>query len=178
MTARCDPPPPISIETLLRASEGTPPDYLDRIAAGWPADGPLLLRLMSFAEQADPAAQIAATGLLKRYVAAGVEFPAAAAARLINLLPALADWKARLQVLQMLPVLPIPVRQAGPLVSFLRACVAQENKFVRAWAYNGLHRVASLHLKYRREVPGLLKRAAGEEAPSVRARLRHLAPLE
>ena len=162
------------LDARLASADGCPAEVLDRLAADWPASNALLRHLVAFAAQADPDAQMAATGLLKRCHEAGAAVPPGVALRLLELLPALARWEARLHVLQMLPGLPIPESRADGLCIFLRACPGEKNRFVRAWAFAGLHRLASLHDGYRAEVGTLIEKAAREEAPSVRARLRRL----
>ena len=117
---------------------------------------------------------MAATGLLRRYTAAGVVFPPKVVLLLLELLPALARWESRLHVLQILPGLPVPATHAAGLHGLLHDCLGEKNRFVRAWAYAGLHRLASLHAGYRAEVGALLETASREEALSVRARLRRL----
>ncbi len=110
--------------------------------------------------------QTAATALLKRYQAAGYSFSATLAARLLELLPAAADWESRLHFLQMLPALPIPSSHTDSLCECLWQCFSDRNKFVRAWAYGGLHRLASLYPEYGPEVAALLDRAGQEESAS------------
>lgn len=166
------------LDALLRQAEGNPADFLDRLATEWPVSDALLRHLVAFAAQADPDAQVAATGLLRRYLAAGAAFPPVAVSPLLALIPALVRWEARLHGLQILPGLPIPKKHAAGLHEFLRGCLDEQNRFVRAWAYTGLHRLALLHAGYRAEVSALLETAARDEAPSVRARLRQLHALD
>lgn len=151
--------------------------FLDRIATTLPAEAKLLTHLIAVAESAEPLRQNAATALLKRYLAAGAILGSRDVERLLDLLPALARWEARLQVLQMLPTIEIPERCADSLAECLRDFAAGRNKLIRAWAYGGLHRLASLHPDYAPEIIPLLAQAARTESASVRARLRHLPPL-
>lgn len=167
-----------SLDAFLARYDGRDAGYLDGLAAEWPPDEALLIHLIDFAAQADPLPQVAATGLLKRYREAGAAFPEALSLRLLDLLPGAVRWEARLHLLQMLPSLPIPENRAATLKEFLETCLAgKKNRFIRAWAYAGLHRLAMLHIDCRAEVAGCLKRALSEESPAVRARLRHLPPL-
>ena len=167
----------LALDTALARCAGEPAERLDALAAVWPAGAALLTHLVVFAEGADPDAQRAAVKLLARYLEGGARLPPAAAARFLDGLPELARWETRLQALQALPHIAVPLRQAEVLHGFLQRCLAGPNKFLRAWAYSGLHGLASQHGGYRERVIPLLERAGREEAPSVRARLRRLPPL-
>ncbi len=164
-------------DVFLSQFDGKSTSLLDQVAKDHPADRSLLLHLGHLAESADPPVQIAASALLKRYLAAGSAFPPSLVKRLLALLSAPVPWESKLHVLQMLPDLRIASRDANPLFKSLCGLLADRNKFVRAWTYNGLHHVARLYPEYHPEVGGLLTRASREEAPSVRARLRQLPPL-
>lgn len=167
----------LALDASLEQCDGKPAGFLDQLAADWSPDDRLLLHLVVLAEQADPKVQMAVTGLLKRHVTRGAILPEAAASRLFDLLPALGRWESKLHALQMLPCLPILAPRADGLRGFLADALRDQNKFVRAWAYAGWHRLASLHPGYHAEAAALLARAGREEAPSVRARLRRLPPL-
>ena len=168
----------LALDASLEQCGDQPASFLDRLAIDWPPDDALLLHLVALIEQGDSPVQAAATGLLKRYLLTrGAALPASALERLFDLLPTLDQWESQLHVLQVLPVLPISARQAEKLRRFLEECLREPNKFVRAWAYGGWHRLASLQPKYRARTIDLLERAGREEAPSVRARLRRLPPL-
>jgi hypothetical protein len=56
---------------------------------------------------------------------------------------------------------------------FLLACSREPNKFVRAWAYSGLHQLALDHPAYREQARAVLEAAKrSETAASVKVRLR------
>lgn len=167
----------LALDAALTQGAAGSAGCLDALARQWPADAALLRHLVAFAEGADPDPQWAAVKLLGRYLEGGAPLPPDAARRFLDGLPVLTRWETRLQALQALPYVAIPLRQAGALYEFLSGCLAGPNKFVRAWAYGGLHHLASQHGEYRARVIPLLDRAGREEAPSVRARLRRLPPL-
>jgi hypothetical protein len=166
------------LDHWLRQFEGRSRSaLLDRVT-DFAGDAPLLEKLVDVVESGDPQPQIAAAVLLKAYQRKGIVFPQALAARLIDLIPALVEWQARLLVLQMLPALAIPSSHADALSDSLHGLLSNSNIFVRAWAYTGLHRLAVLFPEYRSEVIPLLNAAAKSESASVRARLRQLASLK
>jgi hypothetical protein len=86
----------------------------------------------------------------------------------------LESWGSKLHLLQCLPHLAIDERAKPALESFLRDSMGSDNKFVRAWAYNGFHVLALQYPQYRAEAKRLLGRALKSEAASVKARIRRI----
>ncbi len=118
--------------------------------------------------------QRAATWLLKRHLELGNPLSARECRSILGSLSVQQDWESRLHLLQCLPHLSIPDEDRVGLEQFLDACVRSDKKFVRAWAYSGYNELALRFPQTREAVDGLLARAAGSEAASVRARIRNL----
>lgn len=57
--------------------------------------------------------------------------------------------------------------------SRLEDLLQRDHKFVRAWTYDALAQLARVHPRMRSETLQLLRAALEDEAPSVRARVRH-----
>ncbi len=122
----------------------------------------------------EPALQVGATWLLKRWFEEGGA-PEALASELYARAGGLVAWEARLHLLQCMPYVPAPRGRAGAVARFLDGCLADENKFVRAWAYSGYYELALAHPRYRAEAVALLADAMETEtAASVRARVRRV----
>ncbi len=126
------------------------------------------------AHVADAESQRAATWLLKKHVEAGNSLSAADCRTVFGVLPDQDHWESKLHILQCLPYLDIREDDCSGLESFLHACIKSENKFVRAWAYNGFNELAMRFPRYREEVDGMLAWAGDSEAASVRARIRNI----
>lgn len=120
-----------------------------------------------------PALQVAASWLVKRSCEDGFEADATEVEGLIKVAPSLGNWQARLHLLQSLHYLVIPGEVAQALHGFLTSCVLDDNKFIRAWAYQGFITLAEQHPQYQEESETLIARAMQEEAPAIKARLRH-----
>lgn len=118
---------------------------------------------------ANPSLEVGATWLLKRHAEAGGAIDGQA---LYRLAPRLGHWEAKLHVLQCLPHTPVPATQRRATEKFLRAGMADDAKFVRAWAYSGFHALACQYPAYRDEADALLRAALDAEPPSVTARVR------
>ena len=74
----------------------------------------------------------------------------------------------------MLPSFAIQRGEKDFLRGLFEEFLNDDNKFVRAWSYNGLFVLADQYPEFRIEVIHQLKRAREEEAASVRARIRNI----
>jgi len=118
--------------------------------------------------------RLAATLLLKRHLDSGLSVPdiPGVAAALFGKFDKLERWECRLNILQCLPYLPFDAEHVGELVRFLRTCLADDNKFVRAWAYNGFHLLALQHPRFAAEANAILTAGLRDEPASIKARIR------
>lgn len=116
----------------------------------------------------------AATRLLKRHLDAGLPVPdrPALARALAGKLDKIEHWECRLNILQCLHDLPIDAECVPAVEHFLRICLAEDNKFVRAWAYSGFHHLAEQQPVFRTEADAILAAGLRDESASVKARIR------
>lgn len=126
------------------------------------------------AQIADVNLQRAATWLLKKHLEAGNSLADGDCRAILDGLPVQEHWESKLHILQCLPHLNILEEDSADLEKFLDSCVKSENKFVRAWAYNGFSELSLRFPRYREKVDGMLARAGESEAASVRARIRNI----
>lgn len=122
----------------------------------------------------EPKLQTSATWLIKHHLEQGGSLSAKQRTKLFRSLKSLQDWESKLHVLQCLPTLKLTKRQAEQTIDFLRACTEDSNKFVRAWAFGGMHVLSEQHGEYREEAEQKIAWASENEAPSVRARIRQV----
>lgn len=118
--------------------------------------------------------QKGATWLLKHYFEAGGRLGSDEIHRIYGQIPNLEHWETKLHILQCLRFMPITAKEKKRVENFLRKCLVDENKFVRAWAYDGFHELSIQHQEYREEVRGVFETAMRDEAPSVKARIRNI----
>ncbi|WPP53048.1 hypothetical protein [Catalinimonas niigatensis] len=83
-------------------------------------------------------------------------------------------WESRLHLLQILPFITIPPDAQLRVEDFVRASLSSANKFVRAWAIQGLYELSHGRPDLQREVSFLCEKAMQTEAPSVKARVRKI----
>jgi len=91
-----------------------------------------------------------------------------------KLLPQFGHWETKLHILQCIPFLQIAKTEKKEVEAFLRKCLVDNNKFVRAWAYNGFYEISVQYPEYRNETKQFFDMAMRDEAPSVKARIRNI----
>lgn len=94
--------------------------------------------------------------------------------QLFSILPELTNWQCQLHLLQSLIYIPFKHHNTKPLVTFLRNTLTSDNKFVRAWSYNGWYLLAKVAPEYQQDVSTFFNLAMQDEVPSVKARIRQL----
>lgn len=128
--------------------------------------------LTLFQSLSSESTQSAASWLIKYYLESGNHIVEVMLPLLYEHLGALKTWESRLHVLQILPKIYIPEEYVGQLERFVRASLEDQNKFVRAWAYQGLYELAQVDARYKQTATVLFEKALLDEAPSVKARVR------
>ena len=144
-----------------------------RDALEWLPDEPAVLdELVERAVEPDLA--VGAAWLLKERLAGGSEPPSGFARRFAELLIEVEHPLARLNLLQCLQYLELDRAIAARLYEPLCRWTDADSAFVRAWAYDGLWRVARVDGRRRATIEGMLDRASKAEKASIRARIRKL----
>lgn len=118
--------------------------------------------------------QNGATWLLKHYLDDGHRLAADQVAVIYQLIPAFVSWESKLHILQGLPYMPIAETEKNTVETFLRNCLIDNNKFIRAWAYHGFYEISLQYPEYREETRQFFEMAMRDEAPSVKARIRNI----
>lgn len=118
--------------------------------------------------------QKGASWLLKHHLEQGNELALDLTRQVYANISVLENWGTRLHILQCMPYLKIDVSAKSEVEVFLKKSIHDENKFVRAWAYNGFYELAKMFPEYRDEALGLLNSALQKEAASVQARIRQI----
>lgn len=132
----------------------------------------MVATLLDLASASDPTTQVAATWLLKAYVEGGRRLSHVEVARLAESLTTLPQGHAALHVCQLIGSLEIPGSVADAYATFAARCLDSSAPFVRAWATDALHRIASMHPRFADEAHAAVAAALIDPAPSVRARAR------
>lgn len=113
--------------------------------------------------------------LLRREAAVRGGYPAEDWTVVIEALPGVRSWAGRLILGQLFSEQPA-LMDAAPaeVAEFLRGCVDYPKPTVRAWSVNAFHELARRHPEFRAEARRLVAAARRDQAPCMRARLRHL----
>lgn len=118
--------------------------------------------------------QTGATWLLKRLAENHVRFKSEHLIALFGSLSELTHWLSKLHVCQMLQYVTIPEESERNVTWFLERNLWDENKFLRAWSYNGFYELARQHGEYIAYALEQLERGEADKAASVKARIRNI----
>ncbi len=118
--------------------------------------------------------QKGASWLLKRYLERDGKIGRGETSKIVKTLSSLRHWESRLHVLQCLPFMSIAVADKESVERFLRICLTDSNKMVRAWSYNGFYELSMQYPEYVSETKQFFDMAMKDEAPSVKARIRNI----
>ena len=118
--------------------------------------------------------QKGATWLLKRYLENENKLSKSEIISIYKNLEVVEQWESKLHMLQSLPFLAIGKSQKNRVESFLRTCLVDNNKFVRAWAYNGFYELSVQYPEYEKETKQFFEMAMRDEAASVKSRIRNI----
>jgi len=122
----------------------------------------------------DSELQVAASWLIKKHCDLKRHVNAQQVAGIFGALQYLQHWQAKLHILQSLSQLPVAKQQQQSVHTFISNAINDENKFVRAWAYDGLYQLARQHPEYEPEARDFFDMAMRDEAASVKARIRNI----
>jgi len=162
----------LSLETQIRNWDQKSVKAIMDIHTTHVAEADLMDQLLLLAGETD--LETGATWLIKHQLENKLtRIDHAQTLKLTHLFPELSGWEARLHCLQIFPFIDLPREGAELILQFVLACSQDDNKFVRAWAYSGLHQLALAHPQYRDQARVVLETAQeSERAASVKVRLR------
>nr|MCP4417173.1 hypothetical protein [Chloroflexota bacterium] len=162
----------MSLEQEIRSWDGKSSTDVDAIYSRHYDDDFFVPNIIQFSEQA--VLQKGATWLLKHHLENGQIIEPKETSKIFKLLHKLDNWEAKLHILQCIPFMQIAKTEKEEVAIFLRKCLIDNNKFVRAWAYNGFYEISIQYPEYKKETKQLLETAMRDEAPSVKARIRNI----
>ena len=158
----------------LRQFDGKRTDALEHLNSRLPRNDDTVRQLLAIAEHDDARLQVAATWILKKWLDDGTPPVEKSAETIVQLLKSAACWEARLHLLQMLVALRIPARSITVLVQQMPDLLADDNKFVRAWALSVFAQIADQREEFRPDVNLRIDAAGNDDAASVLARVRQI----
>ena len=144
----------MSIETELAGWDGKSTIDIDRTYTRHGKGASFVPKIIHLLQQLDK--QKGATWLLKRHLENGRKLTTKETAAVFKLLPRLEQWETKLHILQCLSYIKIDNTEKKDVELFLRQCLADSNKFVRAWAYNGFNEISRQYPEYEEEAMHIL----------------------
>jgi hypothetical protein len=165
----------MSIREELQQFDGKHTDVLERVLSRQRPTNSFIRGLVILVADKEPKIQTAATWLLKQLAENDeVQFKAEHLMALFGSLSELTYWISKLHVCQMLQYVAIPRDSDRTVALFLERNLRDENKYLRAWSYNGFYELARQHEKYISYALEQLERGETDKAASVKARIRNI----
>ncbi|MDJ0926840.1 MAG: hypothetical protein QNJ73_04235 [Gammaproteobacteria bacterium] len=162
----------MTLQRDIASWDGKSADDIAQIYDRYAQRPDLLAELVKHANKPD--LQSGATWLIKRHIENTAPLNARETKQLLELLPDLEGWEARLHLLQCLPHLAIPSPCKAAVELFTRESITDDNKFVRAWGYGGFYELARQFPDLQDEATQLIEMAKRDEPASVQARIRRV----
>jgi len=162
----------MSLEQEIVSWDGKSSSDIDAVYTRYCDDDSFGSNIIEFCRKTE--LQKGATWLLKRHLEQGQKLNANTCTALFKLLPKQEHWESKLHILQCLPYLQIGKAAKKNVEAFLRKCLVDDNKFLRAWAYNGFYEISLQYPEYKEEAKQFFEMAMRDEAPSVKARIRNI----
>jgi len=162
----------MSIKQKIDSWDGKSVNDLEAIYSSYSEDGFFVKNIIELAK--NEAQQKGVTWLLKRHLENGNKIEANEISVIYVNLPELVYWEAKLNILQCIHFMPIAESETKQVEIFLRNCLTETNKFVRAWAYNGFYEISVQYPEYKKETKQFFEMAMRDEVPSVKARIRNI----
>jgi hypothetical protein len=162
------------IRTELELFDGKHTDVLERILSRHRRTNSLIESLVLLVADKEPRIQAGATWLLKRLAENQVQFKSEHLIALFGSLSELTHWLPKLHVCQMLQYVVIPEESERSVAWFLERNLCDENKFLRAWSYNGFYELAKQRQGYFDFAMEQIEQGEADKAASVKARVRNI----
>ena len=155
----------------LQHWDGTHMEYLTDLYEQYHHDPTFFLSLLEITEE-NSSLQTATTWLIKHQYDQKQSLPQEIIDQLLTTSMQLDHWEAKLHILQLLPKVTIAQNTLNTVDQFVRKCLKDDTKFVRAWAYQGLYEVYKHIPEYEHELRLLCENALQTESAAIKARVR------
>ena len=114
------------------------------------------------------------TWLIKHHYDNGHILPDSLTEKLLAVCKDVENWEAKLHLLQLLSKFKLTKKSIITVEDFVRKCLADDNKFVRAWAYHGLYELTKYIPEMKLEVELLCQRAMETESAAIKSKVRKI----
>jgi hypothetical protein len=118
--------------------------------------------------------QKVSTWLIKHHYDNGHTLSNSETERLLTSCNTAENWEAKLHLLQLLPHFELTEKSIIIADDFVRNCLTDSNKFVRAWAYNGLYELTKYIPELRTELEFICQRAMEIESAAIKSKVKKI----
>lgn len=161
-----------SLIDSLKKWDGVHMDYLRQIYSSFNTEPEFLNDLIAFLSQKD--LQIQASWLIKHHYDQKNKLDPNQVDSLMKQTTELDQWEAQLHILQIIPKIHSEPQHLLLMDDFARRSLKSENKFVRAWSYQGLFELYKLGVVQEEELRSLCELAMETESAAIQSKVRKI----
>lgn len=118
--------------------------------------------------------QKATTWLIKHHYDNRQALPKHLTEKLLTTCKNVGNWEAKLHLLQLFPHFELTDKSIIITEDFARNCLTDSNKFVRAWAYNGIYELTKYIPELGTELAYICQRAMETESASIKSKVKKI----
>lgn len=118
--------------------------------------------------------EIASTWLIKHHYDSGKSLSKLLTKNLLKTTKNIQNLEAKLHILQLLPHFKLSTKSIQYAEDFVRKCLLDKNKFVKAWALNGLFELTFYIPEMKPELISLCQIALEKESPAIKSKARKI----
>jgi len=118
--------------------------------------------------------QISTTWLIKHHYDNRQKLPEHLTEKLLVACKNLERWEAKLHLLQLVPHFNLTDNSIIITDDFVRECLIDSNKFVRAWAYNALYELTKYIPELKSELEFMCHKAMETESEAIKSKVRKI----
>lgn len=161
-----------SLIDRLNKWDGVHMDYLKQIYADFITEPEFFNSLIALLSEKD--LQIPASWLIKHHYDQKNKLDPNEVDSLMKQTAELEQWEAQLHILQIIPKIHPEPQHLLLIDDFARRCLKSENKFVRAWSYQGLFELYKRGVVQDQELRSLCELAMETESASIQSKVRKI----
>lgn len=159
------------VREKINSWDGKRSAHLERIYADHLVDNPSLFEDLIDLCLTDQNYHVSVTWLIKHHYDQKASLSDELTNKLLTVCPSLEDWQAKLHILQIIPSVNLADKAILLVDDFSREGLQNENKFVRAWAYEARYKLVTYIGEYAHELAQLCEDGM-MDSPSVQVRVR------
>ena len=163
----------MSLIDKLKSWDGVHVSYLTELYNSFSSSTEFFKNVINICKN-NPELHIPATWLVKHHYDQGNSLPYLLTEEYLKECANFNVWEAKLHLLQVFPHFNLSDNSVVLMEDFVRDCLTDKKKFVKAWAYNGLFALTKYNPELVTEVEFICNKAMQTESAAIKAKVRKI----